>query len=139
MIWIVYLGDDGEIEYVGTSTAPHLETDFIEVESETMPSRSTHKIVDGVLMGKTDSEKILSNIPKRFEIECLIFSELNGTDCYIVADRPMSDERRAQWKAYRQTLRDLSKIASPAAMVAAWPVRPDEQDAALLLRERLPK
>jgi hypothetical protein len=50
---------------------------------------------------------------------------LNATDWTQVADVPLSDELRQQWRAYRQALRDLPEhTADPANPV--WPQAPQK-------------
>ena len=93
----------------------------------------THKVVNGVLTERTDEEKKVALIPTPFEVKAAIYSELCSTDEMIVSDRPSL----VDWKPYRQTLRDLSKLAGPVEMVTAWPVRPDGVDAISELRKRI--
>lgn len=90
-----------------------------------------------MLVEKTTEERRLSLLPSLREVQEQIFYELRGTDGEVVADRPMPDERRNAWQSYRQTLRDLSKLATPVDMVRAWPVRPDGADAIMELRGRV--
>ncbi|MBS7698780.1 MULTISPECIES: phage tail assembly chaperone [unclassified Chelatococcus] len=60
--------------------------------------------------------------------------ELIVTDAFMVPDRPISSELREAWATYRQALRDLPDAGDAAAMVAAWPIRPDGIDAVIHLR-----
>ena len=53
---------------------------------------------------------------------------LGETDAFMAADRPMAEAERAQWRHYRQTLRDLGQHQSAEDFVAAWPMRPDGKD-----------
>ena len=57
---------------------------------------------------------------------------------YMVPDRPMPADVRAAWVAYRAALRALPKLPDAAAMVKAWPARPDKIDPIQNLRQRLP-
>lgn len=89
------------------------------------------------LISKTDEEIRRERQPKDFEVENAIAAELAATDQYAMPDRPMTDERREAWRAYRQILRDLSKGLSHADQVRYWPLRPDGLDAIASLRARL--
>lgn len=48
---------------------------------------------------------------------------LASSDFTQVADAPVTDEKRAEWSAYRQALRDITSQADPFNI--AWPVSPD--------------
>lgn len=49
-------------------------------------------------------------------------SLLTETDWTQVEDSPLSPEKKAEWKNYRQTLRDLTDIDDLTTIV--WPVKP---------------
>jgi hypothetical protein len=72
--------------------------------------------------------------PSREMIGCIVYSELCNTDGLMPHDRPMSDAKRAVWATYRQALRDLSKLPDAAAMLAAFPARPDDADPLFLIK-----
>ena len=38
---------------------------------------------------------------------------LRQSDWTVMPDSPLSDSKKAEWKTYRQTLRDMPKTASP--------------------------
>ena len=40
-------------------------------------------------------------------------SLLKESDWTVMSDSPMSDSKKAEWKTYRQALRDLTKTAKP--------------------------
>lgn len=84
----------------------------------------------------TDRERFEVNCPKSFEVVNAILLELKSTDAFMVADRPMSEDRRNAWMRYRQSLRDLSKLMTVAEQIASWPIRPDGFDAIESLRVR---
>lgn len=48
---------------------------------------------------------------------------LRQSDYTQMPDAPFSDEQRAEWRAYRQALRDLPEIVTDAAS-AVWPIAP---------------
>jgi hypothetical protein len=91
----------------------------------------------GELADKSQVERAQSLLPKVFEVRVAISQELTATDGFVAADRPLSPELRAAWVTYRQTLRDLSKLDGPTAMVSAWPARPSGSDPIPSLRARI--
>mgnify|MGYP006240321119 CR=1 FL=1 len=38
---------------------------------------------------------------------------LQQSDWTVMLDSPLSDSKKAEWKTYRQTLRDMTKTANP--------------------------
>jgi len=52
---------------------------------------------------------------------------LDGTDRTQIADAPIPDERRAEYVAYRQKLRDIPEQKGFPYEVE-WPISPDEQN-----------
>ena len=46
---------------------------------------------------------------------------LLGSDWTVMSDSPLSDSKQAEWKTYRQALRDITKTASPK-LLAEKPV-----------------
>ena len=98
-----------------------------------------HKIdtVTLELADKTEAERRISLQPTEGEVKHLIYSVLRMTDEYMVPDRPLAAEQRAQWASYRQALRDLSKPQdvndperrpTPREMVDACPFDPSGTD-----------
>ena len=71
------------------------------------------------------------------DIQSVVSRELHATDQFMIPDRPMADDKRAAWATYRQALRGLSKLPTPAKQIAAWPQRPDGQDPIVHLRARI--
>jgi hypothetical protein len=63
-------------------------------------------------------------------IRTVIVRELADTDKYMMPDYPIDDAGYQDWLQYRKALRELSKQKTVAAMLDAWPVRPDGVDAA---------
>ena len=47
------------------------------------------------------------------------------SDWTQAADSPLSDSKKAEWKTYRQSLRDITKTASPKILTDKQPVRLD--------------
>ena len=134
---IHYDPETGDIKQIDNSE-PHPET------GEVMPSHDGVFVasikVDGAVFGSglnpgkfkfdaaTQSLLPYTPPPSREMINCIIYSELCNTDSLMPPDRAMSDEKRASWATYRQALRDLSKLPDVAAMIAAFPMRPDGVD-----------
>ena len=44
---------------------------------------------------------------------------LNQSDWTVSVDSPLSDSKKAEWKTYRQALRDLTKTANPKIILGA--------------------
>lgn len=55
------------------------------------------------------------------------FQLLNVTDWTTVADAPLSDAKRAEWRTYRQALRDLPEQPGFPTEIA-WPKPPAKQE-----------
>ena len=47
------------------------------------------------------------------------------SDWTQAVDSPLSDSKKAEWKTYRQSLRDITKTASPKILTDKPPVRLD--------------
>lgn len=153
MIVIHYIRDTGEIKSWGSSSNPpkdnsdsHLtECAILTLEyDETIydeVSPDTHKIDlnNRTLVHKTKDEIAETFIPTLFDMKAAILDELILTDNYVDprSDRPITGPFKFDWKPYRQILRDLSKLETPKAMIEAWPMRPNGDDAIPRLREAL--
>jgi hypothetical protein len=130
---------DGEIVAHGTATVAPSDgcavftfPDGLQVT----PDRDLHKIdiEYGGFVNKTPEETAASRLPTLSEIQMAIRDELAATDQFtMVADRPVP--LRAAWVTYRQALRDLSKIPTTAAQLAAWPAHPLGHDIIKPLRD----
>ena len=59
---------------------------------------------------------------------------LNSCDWTVISDSPLSDSKQTEWKTYRQSLRDITKTASPKIRTdmsnmldvtsVTWPTKP---------------
>jgi len=76
------------------------------------------------VLGMTDEEADAAHLeglrnqfirPERDEL----LSKSDWTQC---ADSPLSDEKKEEWKIYRQALRDMTSQSDPQN--ATWPVKP---------------
>lgn len=132
---ICYDPQTGEIRQIDNGSAPP-SIDGVDVISHELPDE--HSMREFLLTSIVDvaTKEIKQRIcagPSDVEVAALIASELSGTDQYMMPDRTVSN--LADWIAYRQQLRDLSKIYGTASeRLAAFPVRPDGDDAAAILR-----
>lgn len=98
----------------------------------------THKVVGGVVVEMTPTEKADLLRPTLDDVKGRRNAQLMVTDFTQVSDAPdpIAGASAAQWAAYRQGLRDLGQYASPADWIANWPARPDGLDPIADLRER---
>ena len=57
--------------------------------------------------------------------------KLRETDHLMISDWPISDSKKAEWKTYRQTLRDFPATAKPKLdkngqlTNVTWPTKPE--------------
>lgn len=59
---------------------------------------------------------------------------LTNSDWTVMPDSPLSDSKQTEWKTYRQSLRDITKTASPKMRTdvsnildvtsVTWPTKP---------------
>ena len=88
-----------------------------------------YKMVDGEVIELTEDE--VKELDKRHAEADLDFSRvrserdgsLAGCDWTQVSDSPLTDEKKAEWAAYRQELRDLPSVHSKVSEVV-WPTPP---------------
>lgn len=72
---------------------------------------------------KTGDALVQAIKDKWFTVRAQRTEMLASSDFTQIADAPMTVEKRAEWVAYRQALRDLTLQTDPFAVV--WPVSPD--------------
>jgi hypothetical protein len=136
---------DGEILGYGNSPPVHVidgcDLAIIDDSGGTCaPDSGLHKIdwLTSDIVDKTHDERSFALVPRPFEVRIAVSNELAATDQYTAPDRPMSEATRRAWLAYRQGLRNLSKLnKTPSAMIKAWPERPDGFDPISALRARI--
>lgn len=115
----------------------YIVVDLDDAVATTIDCRSHYVELAGwTLAERSDEEKSRQNMPTSRDVAALVYSELSGTDQMVVPDRPMADALRDAWKAYRQSLRDLLKIAGVGEQIRAFPSRPDGIDVAADFRKR---
>lgn len=123
--YIHYRVSDGAIfgwehGVVAPSCQPGLACALIDDVVTPDPRRQRFHPLFG-LVDKTDdaSGSTIDDIRRR------IARELTASDQFMMPDRPMTKELRDAWIIYRQALRDLSKLPTPADQLAAWPISPN--------------
>lgn len=151
-IQVYYQSIDGAVVGWDNSSVPSVidgcECTTIDVPDgmHVIPNAKLHRVdlITRELIDLTANERAIVNAPTTLELDLLIASELQGSDSYMMIDRPISKETRDAWIAYRQALRDLSKpqdensrLLSPIEMLEAWPMRPDDVDAAQMLKQKV--
>lgn len=151
MYHLLYRTGTGAIFACETSPSQTLPADWGSIsvpDDGMMPTGKTHRVDvttnPHALVALTETERLEANAASNAEIASHIEQELSGTDQFMVPDRPMTDDQRAAWTEYRQTLRDLSKsdpargrTRTVAEMVRDWPKRPDGSDPVPHLRSRI--
>lgn len=136
---------DGEILgwVTGGSADPRPDCSIASVEGpdrgEIIPDPKRQKIdLDTLrIVEKSPAEISMALMPALIEMTQLVYGELLSTDCFMLPDFPISEEARRHWRAYRQSLRELSRCASPYEMLLAWPTRPDGVDPSASLHLRM--
>lgn len=103
-----------------------------------VPDRRTQRIDTNTkqLISKSPEEIEAANQPESAQISDVLFlrsMEFTRTDPWVLPDRGLPDEVKAQWVAYRQALRDLTKDQdgnrrTAREMVEALPTSPDGYD-----------
>lgn len=141
---IHYRPSDGEILAWETSEVPGnadgCERLVVEDHAGGIdPKKQKIDVASLALVDKTEEENRSALVPTEHAVKSAIFRELQHTDSFVLLDRPMDDELKTRWRSYRQTLRDLSKLETPLAMIEAWPTRPDGSDAVKQLRDLVDK
>lgn len=105
MINFIVYNSDGDI--LRTGLAPESQVDLQAGDGEFvmrgMADDSKHKIVDGEIVDKPVATPKISIDEIRYERNTLIAK----TDWTQIPDAPLTDEKKAQYRAYRQALRDL--------------------------------
>jgi hypothetical protein len=126
--YIHYREDDGEIfgweqGVVEPSSQPGLLRAVLDVIVTPVPRRQYFCPYLGIV-DKSEDAVAAGEAPTLEEVRIRIAHELAATDQFMFQDRQMSEERRNAWIIYRQALRALKKLPTPAAQLAAWPASP---------------
>jgi hypothetical protein len=118
----------GRITKHGTASAQDIK--FVDVDSgetlvlvDRMPNPADDSIVDGLLVNIALQPLAKSG----YELMDLALTSLSKSDWTQLPDVTMSDERRAEWRVYRQALRDIINYRDPIKPESfddAWPSQP---------------
>lgn len=115
------IGSDGIIARVGECSAQDLE--FQAGEGQTVReisegvSDSTHRLVDGVFVEVEPEEENAATSMRRHRAHLL-----KSSDWTQMPDSPLADEKKGEWAAYRQALRDITSHANwPNLNDSDWP------------------
>jgi hypothetical protein len=135
----------GKIVGTASSNAPPQKIagcDFIALEDGApRVTGHTHAIdlTTKLPVALTAAQLAAANVPTLAEVKAAIVSELSASDKTQLADYPLDPSTRQAWASYRQALRDLSKISplTAAAMLMAWPHRPDGINPVASLQARI--
>lgn len=99
---------------------------YIEVSS--LPDDVFNRaVVDGEIVWYVETEEELALSLKSAEREARILrnKRLSRTDWTQMPDAPFSEEQKAEWRLYRQALRDLTSHKNwPNLQDVDWPVKP---------------
>lgn len=120
----IYNTSTGKIRMAGVFNSPadaneHTETG--EAWLEGIASPNDHHIVNGVIQEKTVDTSVFIEATTR-EIRAAMLAE---TDWTQTADSPLTDAKKAEWRTYRQKLRDLSDHVNwPELEDFDWPTKP---------------
>jgi hypothetical protein len=121
--------DDGATE---SFNGPDYAIAHFDAWQDVDPTRHKIDVVTQTLAEQSPAERDAHMVP---QVKAAIAGELAATDQFMMPDRPLSDNARAAWRAYRQALRDLDGTA--AHMLQTWPARPDGADPVAFLKSRL--
>lgn len=97
------------------------------------------KVVNGRVNELTVKQKRERFAPTIDDVKAVIAGCLAQSDRTQVPDFPISDAARAEWRKWRQALRDISKRHDTAAsMIRAFPPDPNGENHVSHLAQRLP-
>ena len=128
MNYIIY-DSDGKISRAGSCSADNW--DLISVSSgETLMEGTadfiTQKVVNGVIVSKSDSEleaindeNLIASYRKDRDIQ------LQASDWTQLPNCPLTDTKKSEWATFRQSLRDLPSHSNwPNLVDGDWPDEP---------------
>lgn len=134
--YIVYL-ESGEIIETGSIQEEWFASKVGEGQyiMEGVASASEHKIVDGNIVPRLDTD-FIETIPLEEQITLTAelireerLKDLQSSDWTQMPDSPLSDAKKAEWAVYRQKLRDLPSLHVNATdykpIFESWPEEPD--------------
>jgi hypothetical protein len=125
---IHYRPSDGEILGFENTQAPTdqpgLKVISIDIDGSPDPKLQKINLKTLRLVAKSAKEIAAAGVPTLLDMQMRVVQWLSASDAMMMPDRALSAEARAAWASHRQALRDLSKLPTPAAMLAAWPKPP---------------
>lgn len=128
MTTFVHANPAGRIMSVTSAPEPFDVPGLVTVVTD-LPNVSdmTHKVVDGVVVEMTTTEKADLRRPTLDDVKGRRNAQLMMTDYTQTPDGPpsLNGASRQEWAAYRKALRDLGQYATAAEWLANWPTRPD--------------
>tara|TARA_R100000329_G_scaffold151439_2_gene147574 strand:- start:1055 stop:1456 length:402 start_codon:yes stop_codon:yes gene_type:complete len=132
MNYIIYKEATGEIVRVGhcSSDNDHLVSgkcrEGESVLEGSVSDPSTQMVKNGALVSKPQDEIDAAASAEASSINRLDRnSELTATDWTQVSDAPLTDSKKAEWRVYRQALRDLPAHTNwPLLNEEDWPDAP---------------
>ena len=117
-----YNADTGEIEYTFTGNADDAAINQPNILGEYKGSE--YRIVDGVPVAKSQSEKDEAEKARAWvELKNTRNEALLETDWSQVADAPISEATKEEYRQYRQALRDLPANTTDPRN-PTWPTKP---------------
>lgn len=85
-----------------------------------------YKVVNGQVVAKTDAEKQSYDDTRNAETVDSLRDRrnvlLSQSDWTQSPDSPLTDAKKAEWRTYRQALRDITNTSDPANVT--WPSKP---------------
>lgn len=122
--YIVY-NSDGDILRTGRCADEDFDNQANSGESilEGIAADANQKIVDGKVVDKGSASKSNEEIMDEMRAQRTLLLEL--CDWTQLSDSSLSDDKKAEWKTYRQALRDLPTHAKwPNLESGDWPTLP---------------
>ena len=121
---VIYNTSTGKIRMTGTFSSPadaDEHTEEGEVWAEGLADINSHIVNNGVIEEKpVDTASIAEDLTRKTRAAMLA-----ETDWTQTADSPLTDEKKAEWRTYRQKLRDLSDHVNwPELEDFDWPTKP---------------
>lgn len=114
----------GEVEYIGETPNERIEELGIYEKAIEVYENETKKIQD-------ELDAIEAARDYWQELRIIRDSKLSESDWSQMPDSPLSEEKKIEWREYRQELRDLPEnITDPKPLVlnlddSAWPTKPE--------------
>lgn len=110
-------------DYVAVESSAQPEVTYTQNVTEGSPSYDGSKWVQTWVASEASSEEIAQRIQGQWvNVRADRNARLLACDWTQLSDAPLSNDLKAQWAAYRQSLRDVTRQPDP--FVIEWPVVP---------------